>query len=57
MRRELATRLNAATDQGSTLLLITHDPLLLTDVADRCMVVDEQVRFLSPNEAAAVISA
>lgn len=57
MRRELAIRLNAATDHGSTLLLITHDPLLLTEVADQCMVVDEEVRFPSPVEAAAVISA
>lgn len=57
MRRELAIRLNATTHTGCALLLITHDPVLLTEVAQHCMVVDEQVSFLSPHEAAAVISA
>lgn len=57
MRRELAIRLNVTREAGGTLLLITHDPVLLTEVAQYSMVVDEQVSFLSPHKAAAVISA
>lgn len=57
LRGALATRLRSVAKNGCALLLITHDPALLVDAADQCLLVDEQVTFLSPRAAAAVISA
>ncbi|MDM7831697.1 ABC transporter ATP-binding protein [Cellulomonas edaphi] len=57
MRDRLAARLVAEKRAGGSVLLATHDPDLVTAVADRAVhVADDVTRVLAPAEAAALIS-
>lgn len=57
MRDRLAQRLVAEKDGGGAVLLATHDPDLVRAVADRAVVVADDVsRVVDPAEAARVIS-
>lgn len=52
MRGLVAQRLRGYADNGGSVLLVTHDPTVLTSTADSCLLIDEQVRHMSPGEAA-----
>ncbi|WP_026819565.1 ABC transporter ATP-binding protein [Arthrobacter castelli] len=57
MRRRLAERLVQSGTAGAGILLATHDPLLLSAVADRCVLLDDDdMAFVAPERAAEVIS-
>ncbi|WP_273654214.1 ABC transporter ATP-binding protein [Cellulomonas fimi] len=57
MRDRLAERLNVEKRDGGAVLLATHDPELVRAVADRAVVVADDVsRVVDPVEAARVIS-
>lgn len=57
MRDRLADRLNVEKRDGGAVLLATHDPDLVRAVADRAVVVADDVsRVVDPAEAARVIS-
>jgi ABC-2 type transport system ATP-binding protein len=56
MRTRLAARLRAEVEAGLGLLLVTHDPDFLRAVATRAIFVADQVRKLTPGQAATAIS-
>lgn len=56
MRGLIAQRLRSYADDGGSVLLVTHDPAVLTSTADSCLLIDEEVEHLSPREAAKDIS-
>lgn len=57
MRRQLAERLRDCTSSGTAVLLVTHDPQLLTVAADRCVLLGgDDVAYLRPERAAAAIT-
>lgn len=56
MRERLGERINAYADGGGTVLLVTHDPALLLATADRCLLIDDDVREIAPDRAAAEIA-
>ena len=56
MRERLGTRLRSYADDGGTVLLVTHDPALLLATAVRCLLIDDDVRDIAPERAAAEIA-
>ncbi|MCZ2403486.1 ABC transporter ATP-binding protein [Paenarthrobacter sp. Z7-10] len=56
MRAKLATRLRAEVDGGLGLLLVTHDPAFLSTVATRAIFVADEVRRMTPTQAALAIA-
>ena len=56
MRERLGKRITAYAAGGGTVLLVTHDPALLLATAGRCLVIDDDVREISPTRAAAEIA-
>ncbi|MDN3481247.1 ABC transporter ATP-binding protein [Arthrobacter sp. APC 3897] len=56
MRERLGERMRAYADAGGTVLLVTHDPALLLATADRCLLIDDDVRGIAPDRAAAEIA-
>lgn len=57
MRERLAARLRGQVGEGLGLLLVTHDPAFLTAVATRAIFVADEVRRMTPTQAAVAISA
>lgn len=56
MRERLGKRIRAYAAEGGTVLLVTHDPALLLATADRCLLIDDDVREIAPEHAAAEIA-
>ncbi|MCC9196940.1 ABC transporter ATP-binding protein [Arthrobacter sp. zg-Y820] len=56
MRERLGTRIKTYADDGGTVLLVTHDPALLLATAGRCLLIDDDVREIAPEQAAAEIA-
>ncbi|MDJ0356985.1 MAG: ABC transporter ATP-binding protein [Actinomycetota bacterium] len=56
MRARLAARLRDQVDGGLGLLLVTHDPAFLSAVATRAIFVDDEVKKMTPAQAALAIS-
>ncbi|WP_066587517.1 ABC transporter ATP-binding protein [Cellulomonas timonensis] len=57
MRSRLAERLVQERASGGSVLLATHDPVLLRAVADRAVLIaDDECRLLSADDAAAAIA-
>ncbi|WP_231704992.1 ABC transporter ATP-binding protein [Arthrobacter gengyunqii] len=56
MRERLGERITAYADGGGTVLLVTHDPALLLATADRCLLIDDDVREIAPDRAASEIA-
>lgn len=56
MRERLGKRIKAYAAEGGTVLLVTHDPALLLATADRCLLIDDDVREIAPERAAAEIA-
>ena len=56
MRERLGERIKAYADDGGTVLLVTHDPALLLAAAGRCLLIDDDVREIAPELAAAEIA-
>ena len=57
MRERVGDRIQAyAADGGGTVLLVTHDPALLLATAQRCLLIDDDVREIAPERAAAEIA-
>ncbi|MCC2309912.1 ABC transporter ATP-binding protein [Cellulomonas chengniuliangii] len=57
MRSRLAERLVAEKSTGGSVLLATHDPVLLRAVADRAVLIaDDECELLSADDAAAAIA-
>ncbi|WP_460465313.1 ABC transporter ATP-binding protein [Arthrobacter pigmenti] len=52
MRGLIAQRLRGYADDGGSVLLVTHDPAVLTSTADSCLLIDEQVQHVSTHKAA-----
>ena len=57
MREKLAARLRQQVDDGLGLLVVTHDPAFLSTVATRAIFVADEVRKMTPAQAAVAISA
>jgi energy-coupling factor transporter ATP-binding protein EcfA2 len=57
MRERLAARLRQQVDDGLGLLVVTHDPAFLSTVATRAIFVADEVRKMTPAQAAVAISA
>ncbi|HEY8295459.1 MAG TPA: ABC transporter ATP-binding protein [Micrococcaceae bacterium] len=57
MRERLAARLRQQVDDGLGLLVVTHDPAFLSTVATRAIFVADEVRRMTPAQAALAISA
>lgn len=55
MITELGTRLLDRVEGGAAAIVVTHDPVFLQRVADRCLVIDDDVRLVSPAEGAVII--
>lgn len=56
MRNRLGERIKAYAAEGGTVLLVTHDPALLLATAGRCLLIDDVVREIAPDRAAAEIA-
>ena len=56
MRERVGERVQAYADGGVTVLLVTHDPALLLATAHRCLLIDDDVREIEPERAAAEIA-
>ncbi|MCC9192122.1 ABC transporter ATP-binding protein [Arthrobacter sp. zg-Y916] len=56
MRERVGERIQAYAADGGTVLLVTHDPALLLAAADRCLLIDDDVREIEPERAAAEIA-
>lgn len=56
MRERVGERIQAYADGGGTVLLVTHDPALLLATAQRCLLIDDDVREIEPERAAAEIA-
>lgn len=56
MRERVGERIQAYADDGGTVLLVTHDPALLLATAQRCLLIDDDVREIAPERAAAEIA-
>ncbi|KPN16322.1 ABC transporter ATP-binding protein [Arthrobacter sp. Edens01] len=56
MRERVGERIQAYADGGGTVLLVTHDPALLLATAQRCLLIDDDVREIAPERAAAEIA-
>ena len=56
MRERLGERITSYADDGGTVLLVTHDPALLLATAGRCLLIDDDVREIAPERAAAEIA-
>lgn len=56
MRGRIAERIRRYADDGSAVLLVTHDPEVLLATADTCLLIDEEVRSLTAEHAAADIA-
>ncbi|WP_125611439.1 ABC transporter ATP-binding protein [Specibacter cremeus] len=56
MRTALAERLRAEVDAGLALLVVTHDPAFLQTVATRALFIADEVRTMTPAQAAVAIS-
>ena len=56
MRERVGERLQAYAADGGTVLLVTHDPALLLATAQRCLLIDDDVREIAPERAAAEIA-
>ncbi|WP_026535441.1 ABC transporter ATP-binding protein [Arthrobacter sp. H14] len=52
MRWRVAQRLRSYADAGGGVLLVTHDPDVLESTADSCLLIDEEVRVLTAEQAA-----
>ena len=56
MRERVGSRIRDYADDGGTVLLVTHDPALLLATAERCLLIDDEVREIEPAPAAAEIA-
>lgn len=55
MTVDLGQRLSQHVQSGAAAVVVTHDPDLLIQVTDRCLVIDDDVRTAPAAEAAALI--
>ncbi|MDO5618502.1 ABC transporter ATP-binding protein [Kocuria sp.] len=51
----LGERILTAQAQGCAAVVVTHDPDFLRQIAQRCLVIDDDVRQVTPHEGALVI--
>jgi len=56
MRDALADRLAGHAQDGGAVLLVTHDPALLSSVASTCLVIDDVVIEVTPEQGASTIA-
>lgn len=56
MREELGERIRRRAEEGCAVVLVTHDPALLTATASSCLVIDDEVTHAPPAAGAAVIA-
>lgn len=56
MRDSLAHRLAGHAQDGGAVVLVTHDPALLTSVASTCLVIDDVVTEVTPEQGASTIA-
>ena len=56
MRERVGERIQAYADDAGTVLRVTHDPALLLATAQRCLLIDDDVREIAPERAAAEIA-
>ncbi|WP_432398409.1 ABC transporter ATP-binding protein [Pseudarthrobacter sp. L19] len=56
MRDALAHRIAGHAQDGGAVLLVTHDPALLVSVASRCLVIDDVVNEVKPEQGASTIA-
>ncbi|MBG6191369.1 ABC-type multidrug transport system ATPase subunit [Arthrobacter sp. CAN_A212] len=56
MRAALAQRISDHADAGAAVVLVTHDPRLLVQTASTCLVIDDVVEQLDPDQGAAIIA-
>lgn len=56
MRGALGQRLVDRARGGGTVVLVTHDPVLLTTAAATCLVIDDVVQAVTPEQGASTIA-
>ncbi|WP_394252836.1 ABC transporter ATP-binding protein [Arthrobacter pityocampae] len=56
MRDTLARRIGQRADDGTAVILVTHDPRMLVQSASSCLVIDEVVEPVSPERGAQIIA-
>lgn len=56
MRARLAKRLRSRVEEGTAVIMVSHDPSVITRVADRAIHLGKSSTEMSPAEAARVIS-
>lgn len=56
MREALGQRIRRIADDGCAVILVTHDPKLLTATASSCLVIDDEVTLSAPDMAASIIA-
>ncbi|WP_285247175.1 ABC transporter ATP-binding protein [Pseudarthrobacter sp. efr-133-R2A-89] len=56
MRDDLGQRLRDYARGGGTVVLVTHDPVLLTTAASTCLVIDDAVHAVTPEQGASTIA-
>lgn len=56
MREALGRRIRTMADNGTAVVLVTHDPQLLRDTASSCLVIDDEVTLGAPDAGAAIIA-
>lgn len=56
MITDLGHRLNKAREAGAATVVVTHDPEFLTQVAQRCLVINDVVHEVTPAQGARVIT-
>ena len=56
MRERLGHRIRSYADDGGTVLLVTHDPALLTATAERCLLISDEVQEIPAARAATQIT-
>jgi ABC-2 type transport system ATP-binding protein len=55
MSEALGHRIRSLADDGAAVVLVTHDPQLLTDTATSCLVIDDEVTHQTPDAGATLI--
>ncbi|NJC23752.1 ABC-type multidrug transport system ATPase subunit [Arthrobacter pigmenti] len=56
MREALGHRIRTMAEDGCAVVLVTHDPQLLTSTATDCLVIDDEVTHSAPERGAAIIA-
>jgi ABC-type multidrug transport system ATPase subunit len=56
MREALGQRIRSYAAQGGAVVLVTHDPQLLEATATTCLVIDDAVTQLEPQQGASIIA-